>query len=74
MELFEVPNRCYVKMLEDTVAVAPWSPRIEKGDVLFFYYVDGMYSYCKNQDGSIVHPIAWSEVEIVDESGNVYVK
>ena len=32
---------------------------------LEFYHIDGMYSYCKDDDGNVVHLVAWAEVEVL---------
>jgi len=39
---------------------------LKGGDIIHFKHIDGMYSYCKNENGDTVHPAAWTEVEIVD--------
>jgi hypothetical protein len=31
-----------------------------------FFNIDGMYSYCTDKDGNVVHLAAWTEVEIVE--------
>lgn len=28
--------------------------------------IDGMYSFCQDEQGNVFHPIAWAEVERVD--------
>ena len=41
------------------------------GTIYRFGHLDGMYSYCQIVDGEysgeIVHPVAWAEVERVNE-------
>ena len=49
--LYEVPNKTWVKL--------------EDGTKLFFDHVDGMYSFCKTEDDKIVHPAAWTKVEVI---------
>jgi hypothetical protein len=31
---------------------------------LLFSHIDGMYSYCTNDQGIVIHLAAWTEVEI----------
>jgi len=45
-----------------------WVREKETGYEFLFYHIDGMYSFCKDRDGNIVHPAAWTEVELVDEN------
>lgn len=37
---------------------------IEANSLLTFHNVDGMYSFCTDEYGTIVHPAAWTEVEV----------
>ena len=60
----------WVRVLEDTNG-PPDSPDFEADDVVLFYHVDGMYSYCRNRGGEIVHLKAWTEVEIISKVGEV---
>ena len=41
--------------------------RTEDGIELNFYNVDGMYSFCKTDAGEVVHLVAWTEVELIEE-------
>ena len=49
MKLYTVPNRTWI-----TVG----------GEDYFLDHLDGMYSYCLNKDGDVVHISAFEEVEI----------
>jgi len=53
MNLYEAPPKTWVKVEQNK-------------EVLFFDHLDGMYSYCKDKNGNVVHLAAWTEVEIVD--------
>lgn len=57
MKLYDVPRNTRVRVLEG-------EERIE----VLFDHIDGMYSYCKDKDGNIIHLAAWTEVEIVNEN------
>lgn len=50
MKLYEVPRHSTVIL--------------DTGEEIYFYRIDGMYSYCKNKEGDVVHLPAWSEVTI----------
>lgn len=50
MKLFEVPRHSTVIL--------------DTGEEIYFYRVDGMYSYCKNKEGDVVHLAAWIDVTI----------
>ena len=67
MKLYEVPPNSKIRVLGEGM-VPPSAPAIHKGDVLNFHHIDGMYSYCENQDGDVVHLAAFTEVEIVDKT------
>ena len=51
MKLYEVPNNTWVIT--------------QHGTKIHFFHIDGMYSFCKTEDGEICHLVAWEEVEIV---------
>jgi len=54
MELYKVPNHSYVKLMDTE-------------EMFKFFHIDGMYSYCKDMQGNIVHLRAWTAVDIVDK-------
>ena len=68
MELHKVPNRTWVRVI-DPDKVPPAAPEPEQGERIFFDHIDGMYSFCKREDGTIIHLVAWQEVEIATEQG-----
>jgi hypothetical protein len=59
-ELHKVPNRTWVRV---RATGKPGAPDI-KGERIFFDHIDGMYSYCKRENGEIIHLVAWQEVDI----------
>ena len=65
-KLYNVPRETKVKLMENP-GVPVGSKQLKTGDVLMFDHVDGMYSYCITEDGEIVHPAAWTKVEIIKE-------
>lgn len=62
MKLYDVPRNSMVRFL--TKPILPIASQ-QPDDVLKFSHIDGMYSYCINSDGTVVHPAAFSDVEIV---------
>jgi hypothetical protein len=56
--LYEVPNNSYVQVKG-------------VGPVYKFKHVDGMYSYCIDNEGNTVHLIAWTPVLVVDKPDKV---
>lgn len=64
MKLYEVPNNSKI-IVKDKIKTPPASIPIKRGDILQFHHIDGMYSYCTNKDGEVVHLAAWAEVEVI---------
>ena len=64
MKLYDVPRGTKIRVLGD-IKVPPGSPEIMKGDIIQFGHIDGMYSFCHDQQGNIVHLAAWADVEII---------
>jgi hypothetical protein len=56
MKLYNVPNNSRI--------------RLDDGTELNFRHIDGMYSYCKTDEGETVHLAAWTEVAVVKEKQN----
>jgi len=45
----------------------PRNSKIKIGDnILDFKSIDGMYSLCYTEDGEPIHPVCWTEVELVE--------
>lgn len=53
MELYNVPNNTRIRI-----------KGFEEDGVLLFHHIDGMYSYCTDENGDVVHIPAWAEVNI----------
>lgn len=64
-QLYKVPNGSMVRVLEDDDG-PPGAKVIRAGDRIKFHHIDGMYSFCHDKDGNIVHLKAWTEVEIIN--------
>jgi len=66
MELFNIPENSKI-IVKGNIKTPPASPQVKKGDILQFHHIDGMYSYCKNTDGEVVHLAAWADVDVIKE-------
>jgi hypothetical protein len=68
MKLYDVPRNSKVRVIDpdSTNRSGPPAARgFEVGEVLNFHGLDGMYSFCTDKDGNVVHLKAWAEVEVV---------
>lgn len=65
MRLYECPRNVQVRVVEEG-QTPPDCSSIAEGEIINFHHTDGMYSYCTNQKGEVVHLAAWTEVEIVN--------
>ncbi len=67
MKLYQVPRHSKVRIVEPHPSVPPAHRELFGGDVLTFDHIDGMYSFCYDEAGKIVHPAAWAEVEVIED-------
>lgn len=65
MKLYDVPRNTRIRVIDANPASPPASIQIRHGQELNFKHIDGMYSFCRDDAGNIVHLVAWAEVEIV---------
>jgi hypothetical protein len=65
MKLHEVPRKSLIRVRDDSIRVPPGGKVIENGHILKFDHIDGMYSYCVDSKGDVVHLAAWTEVDIL---------
>jgi len=63
MKLYNVPMHTWVIVKGDN-KVPPAAPDIFEEQRVWLGNIDGMYSYCKDERGHVVHLVAWAEVEI----------
>lgn len=84
MKLYDAPRNTLVRVLPqlrgelgitdenpsafERVKVPVGSPQVQLHNYIHFGHCDGMYSFCHNMEGEIVHMAAWTEVEPVDWS------
>lgn len=65
MKLYQVPRKTNIRIIDKDPSTPIVSLPLFKDDVLFFDHLDGMYSYCKDELGNVVHLAGYTEVEIV---------
>jgi hypothetical protein len=56
MNLYEVPRNTKIKFKDNE----------GNETTLLFGHVDGMYSYCTDDNGNVVHLAAWADVEVAE--------
>ena len=66
MKLYDCLRNSWVKPIEDTTA-PPGARPVEINEPVKFHHIDGMYSYCQDKQGNVVHLPAWTEVEYVSQ-------
>ena len=67
MKLMDCPQNTWVRVVQnDNVPIA--SPPIIEDELIWFGHLDGMYSYCKNTNGNVVHLQAWAEVYVDEDA------
>jgi hypothetical protein len=61
MKLYNLPRFTWFTLDDDTKAppdIGGYAPGVK----LKLDHIDGMYSYCLDEDGNVFHPVAWAEV------------
>lgn len=66
MKLYECTPRSFVRILDSEPRVPIGATPVKTNQTIRFHHIDGMYSFCHTNDGKLVHPVAWSEVEPID--------
>lgn len=66
MKLYELKRGTKFRLLEDTQS-PPDLDGYPKGMEYTLGNIDGMYSFCMDPWGRICHPVAWAEVEAIEE-------
>lgn len=69
MKLYEVPRNSWVIPIGE-VTVPPGAIPVGAEPVLF-HHCDGMYSYCHNIHGELVHVPAYQEVQVTEPPINL---
>ncbi len=61
MKLYECNRNTWVIPTQETQA-PPGARQVSVGEPIKFHHLDGMYSYCTDVHGNVVHLPAWQEV------------
>lgn len=69
MKLYEAPTQTWVRVISEN-KTPPASIDINIDELIWFDHIDGMYSYCKNKNGEVVHLVAYAEVYVDPEMIN----
>jgi len=64
MKLYEIPRNTRIKILDENSFIPPGALLIEKGDILAFSHIDGMYSVCY-KNNILCHLMASTNVELL---------
>lgn len=65
-KLYELRKGDYFKITDEELKVPVAHDEVDTDATYWFGHIDGMYSFCKDPDGKIVHFAAWTEVEVLD--------
>ena len=65
MKLYEAKRNSWVMPIEDADS-PPGARSVSASEPVYFHHVDGMYSFCKDVHGNVVHLPAWQEVVYTD--------
>ena len=66
MKLYDAPTQCWVIPISD-IKTPIASLDIQEEEPIWFDHIDGMYSYCINKDGELVHLVAWANVYVPED-------
>lgn len=68
MKLYEIKKFPAKVRVLDPEGPPPGGVTPEQNTVYTVYNLDGMYSYCKDENGTVVHLAVWTEVEVLTDS------
>jgi len=63
--LYELNKGDKFKIIDDDLKVPIAHDEVDLAAEYWFGHIDGMYSYCKDMTGNIVHFAAWTKVKKV---------
>ena len=63
-KLYELPRGTYFRIVDPEIRV-PVTGKLLSSGILKLHTLDGMYSYCTDDQGNVYHPAVWTEVEEV---------
>ncbi len=71
LELHNLRRGDLFKIVDDSIQVPPAHPPFTLDAIFKFRHIDGMYSYCIDPAGEVVHFAAWTKVVKVGESARL---
>ena len=63
--LYELNKGDYFTIADNELKTPPTHDAVDLYAKYWFGHIDGMYSYCKDPEGKIVHFAAWTKVKKV---------
>ena len=63
--LYELRKGDKFKIVDDELKVPVAHDEVDLSEEYWFGHIDGMYSYCKDPEGNVVHFAAWTKVRKV---------
>jgi len=66
MKLYKVPRGSKIRLKCEANEHPSDHRDFKSKEELYFSHVDGMYSYCKDKNGKVVHLAAWTDVEVIE--------
>lgn len=63
--LYELNKGDKFKIIDDNLKVPVAHDEVDLAAEYWFGHIDGMYSYCKDMTGNVVHFAAWTKVKKV---------
>jgi hypothetical protein len=70
MKLYDLPRESYFTLIGDT-QIPPEARRPNLDKTYKLGNIDGMYSYCSDNEGNIYHFVAWAEIEKVTDNDSI---
>ena len=70
MKLHELPRGSYFKIIGD-LQIPPSAPEPDLEETYRLGNIDGMYSYCTDNQGKIYHFVAWTEIKEVNDNDSI---
>lgn len=66
--LYELRKGDKFKIVDDELKVPVAHPDVDTAVEYWFGHIDGMYSFCKDPEGNVVHFAAWTKVYKTEEA------
>lgn len=65
-KLYELRKGTKFLVIDEEINLPVAHPKIDVGSVYTFDHIDGMYSFCIDENKQAVHFAAWTEVQEVE--------